>query len=194
MRIPPSTALVAWLLIAAAPPDGKDPQARVEPRSGPGAGQEFLARMAGEWDVVKIFHPRSGDPVRVEGTCHQAMIHGGRFLQSDFTFGRGDAQTTGTGTIGFEVAPGRFTSVWTDSRATGMSLRQSRDPFDGRQVILYSRSLEPDGREARQSRTVTLLEDEGRRIVHRQHAFGPEGEGRLVMELIMTRKAAPRGE
>ena len=193
MRSAPPIALVAWLLIAAAPPDAKDPQARVEPRSGPGLGQEFLARFAGDWEVVKVFHPRSGDPVRVEGTCRQAMTHGGRFLQSDFVFGRGDARTTGTGIIGFEPAPGRFTSVWTDSRATGMSLRQSRDPFDGRQIVLYSRSLEPDGLEARSSRTVTLLEDEGRRIVHRQHAFGPEGEGRLVMELIMTRKV-PRGE
>ena len=194
MRRAPMTALVAWLLIAAAPPDSKDPQARIEPRSGPGVGQEFLGRFAGDWEVAKVFHPRSGEPVRVEGTCHQAMIHGGRFLQSDFAFGRGDGRTTGTGIIGFEPGPGRFTSVWTDSRATGMSVRQSREPFDGHQIVLYSRSLEPDGREARSSRTITRLEDDGRRIVHQQHAFGPDGPGRLVMELVMTRKPAPRGE
>src|SRR5439155_729673 len=54
-----------------APPDKKDPQAAIEPRSGPGAGQKFLERFAGDWDVVKTFHPRQGEPVTAKGTCRQ---------------------------------------------------------------------------------------------------------------------------
>jgi hypothetical protein len=36
---------------------------------------------------------------------------------------------------------------------------------------------------------VTRLEDDGRKIVHRQYALSPDGKERLMMELVMTRKA-----
>ena len=39
---------------------GKDVQARFEPPSGPGAGQEFLKKFEGEWTVERIFYPPSG--------------------------------------------------------------------------------------------------------------------------------------
>ncbi len=187
--------LVAVTLLCGAgqPPQGKDPQSSYEPRSGPGAGQKFLQKFVGDWDVAKAFYPRGGgEPSRAKGTCRQTMIHGGRFLQSEFVFGEGNAKTTGTGTIGFDTATGKFTSVWIDSRATRMSLRQSRDPFNGEEIVLYSASLDGSGgREARPSRTVTRLQDDGRQILHRQYAVGADGQERLMMELLMTRKAAP---
>jgi Protein of unknown function (DUF1579) len=195
MRLPATMATTACLLIAAAGQvEGqRAPQAPFEPRSSPGAGQKLLEQFAGDWTVIKTFYPRAGEPVRAQGRCHQAMIHEGRFLQSDFVFRQGGKATTGLGIIGFEPESGRFTSFWTDSRQTRMSVRQSRDRFDGRQIVLYSRSLEADGDEARRSKTVSRLEDDGRRLVHRQYALEPGGAGRLVMELVMTRQggAAP---
>jgi hypothetical protein len=184
--------VAAGLLIAAAGPvDGQEaPQTPFEPRSSPGAGQRLLEKFAGDWIVIKTFYPRSGEPIRAEGRCHQAMIHEGRFLQSDFVFRQGGKATTGLGIIGFEPESGRFTSFWTDSRQTRMSVRQSRHPFDGRQIVLYSRSLD-DGDEARRSKTISRLEDDGRKLVHRQYALGPGGEERLMMELVMTRQGGP---
>jgi hypothetical protein len=164
-----------------------DPQSAVEPRSGPGTGQKFLERFVGEWDVVKTFYSRSGAPSRTTGVCRQTMIHDGRFLQSEFTFQQGDSKTTGLGLIGFEPGPGTFTSVWTDSRATRMSLRQSKDKFDDKDIVLFGRSL-GEGTDARTSRTVTQLEENGRKIVHRQYTPGDAGMERLMMELVMTRK------
>ena len=185
--------LTTWLVGAAEPPkDQKDPQSTYEPRSKPGAGQKFLEKFVGDWEVEKTFYPQTGDPVRAKGECKQTMIHEGRFLRSEFVFRQGDSQTTGTGLIGFEADSGLFTSVWTDSRSTRMSLRQSQDKFEGREIVLYSRSLQ-EGKDVRRSRTVTRLEDDGRKIVHRQYNPGKEGKERLVMELVMTRKAeAPR--
>ncbi len=181
---------VCLLAMAAEPaPKDKDPQSAYEPRSKPGAGQAFLVHFVGDWDVAKTFYPRSGDPVRVKGECRQTMIHDGRFLQSEFVFHQGDQKTTGLGLIGFDPDSGKFTSVWTDSRSTRMSLRQSEDPFDGREIVLYSRSLDPKAKIGRRSRTVTRLEDDGRTIVHRQYTAGDEGKERLVMELVLTRKA-----
>src|SRR3954451_5021102 len=94
----------ACLLIAAAGPvDGQEaPKTPFEPRSSPGAGQRLLEKFVGDWTVIKTFYPRSGEPIRVEGRCHQAMIHEGRFLQSDFVFRQGGKSTTGLGIIGFE--------------------------------------------------------------------------------------------
>jgi hypothetical protein len=170
--------------------DAKDPQSSYEPRSKPGAGQKFLEKFVGDWDVAKTFYPRSGNPARAGGQCRQTMIHEGRFLKSEFVFDGQGAKTTGTGLIGFEAATGKFTSVWTDSRSTRMSLRQSQDPFNGTEIVLYGRSLNNEAKDPSRSRTVTRLEDDGRKIVHRQYAIDPAGKERLVMELVMTRKAA----
>ncbi len=129
MSFPATMVASACLLIAAAGPvDGQEvPQTPFEPRSSPGAGRRLLEKFAGDWAVIKTFYPRSGEPIRAEGRCHQAMIHEGRFLQSDFVFRQGGKTMTGLGIIGFEPESGRFTSFWTDSRQTRMSVRQSQD-------------------------------------------------------------------
>ena len=93
---------------------------------------------------------------------------------------------SGLGLIGFEPEGGKFTSVWTDSRQTRMSLRQSEDAFDGEQIVLYGKEL--SSKEGRRSKTVTRLEADGKRIVHRQYAMEAGTADRLVMELTMTRK------
>ena len=173
------------------PTDKKDPQSAFEPRSAPGAGQKFLEKFAGDCDVVKTFHPRTGEPNVVKGVCTQTMVHGGRFLKSEFVFGEGDARTTGTGMIGFEPDKGIFTSVWTDSRQTRMSFRQGKERFNGEEIILYSQAL-GEANESRRSRTNTRLEQDGGKIVHRQYSLAADGSERLVMELVMTRrKSAP---
>jgi hypothetical protein len=188
----PGVLLVSFCLAGAGAvaQDKKDPQAAVEPRSQPGACQKFLEKFSGDWHVVKKFYPASGQPVATEGDCRQTMIHGGRFLQSEFTFRKGDLKTTGMGLIGFEPQSGLFTSVWTDFRQTKMSLRQSKAPFDGQEIVLYSKSLAEAGKE-RTSRTITRLEDVGCRIVHRQYNVGQDGRERLLMELVLTRKEKP---
>jgi hypothetical protein len=181
-------AAAVCLLVAAGSAEGqRDPQSKFEPRSSPGAGQTFLEKFAGDWSVTKISYPRTGEPSRVEGRCRQAMIHDGRFLQSDFVFEERGKKTTGLGIVGFEAESGRFTSFWTDSRQTKMSVRQSQDRFDGMQIVLYSRSLDTDKKEARRSKTISKLEDGGRKLIHRQYALGQADEERLMMELIMTR-------
>jgi hypothetical protein len=176
-------APLAW------PQEKKDEQSKFEPRSRPGAGQALLKRFEGDWDVTKIVRRQSGAPVRATGHCRQTMIHDGRFLQSEFTFEQGQSKTTGLGVIGFEPESGVFTSFWTDSRQTRMSVRQSRDRFDGEQIILYSRSLDADDNESRRSKTISRLEDGDRKLIHRQYALGPDGQERLFMELIMTRRS-----
>jgi hypothetical protein len=189
----PAALVLACLLGAAQQSDqkNKDPQASFEPRSSPGIGQKFLEKFVGNWDVVKSIHPRSGESFQVTGQCRQTMIHDGRFLKSEFTFDQKGTKTTGQGTIGFEAQTGKFTSVWTDSRSTRMSFRQSQDAFNGTEIVLYGQSLGTDKRGPMRSKTVTRLEGNGTTIVHRQFAVDPEGKEQLFMELVLTRKVRP---
>jgi hypothetical protein len=175
------------------PPEKKqrDPQSAFEPRSGPGAGQKYLETFVGDWDVEKTFYPRGGDPAKTKGTCRQTMIHDGRFLQSEFVFEQDGKKTTGLGLVGFDPESGQFTTVWTDSRSARMSLRQSQEPFNGKEIVLHSRSIEKDARGARTSRTITRMEANGDRIVHRQYTVSADGQERLIMELNMSRKSKP---
>jgi hypothetical protein len=177
---------------ASAQPPGKperkrDPQSAVEPRSAPGVGQKLLEKFVGEWAVDKSFFRPNGEAVKSTGACTQTMIHGGRFLQSDFKFGSGDNVTTGTGIIGFDAATGKFTSTWIDSRSTRFSHRQSKEPFDGKKITLVGVGLNTEDRPPRQSRTVTTLEDDGKKIVHRQFGVNSDGGERLVMQLVLTK-------
>ena len=194
-KILPLAALLAagWFMPAPSPAqDKKDAKgAAYETKSAPGEGQKFLEKFVGEWTAVKTFH-RGDKSSSTEGSCTQTMIHSGRFLRSEFVFGSGDSKTTGTGLIGFETKTGLFTSVWTDSRATRMSFRQGQEKFDGKEIVLHSVTLDAGSapREGRKSRTVTRLEDEGNRIVHRQYNAGEDGKERVFMEILMTRKSA----
>jgi hypothetical protein len=70
-----------------------------------------------------------------------------------------------------------------------MSLRQSKDPFDGKEIVLYGRPLNDDGKAQRRSRTVTRLEEDGTKIVHHAYVTAADGKEHLFMELLMTRKA-----
>jgi len=183
-----AVSLLSALIAAAQQRQTRDPQSSFEPRSGPGQGQKYLQRFVGAWDVTKTFYPRSGQPSVAKGDCVQTMINDNRFLKSDFTFHSESGDTTGLGLIGFESDTGKFTSVWVDSRQTRMSMRQSDDKFDGREIHLVGKTL-GDDKTARTSHTISRIEDDNNKITHKQFTPAPDGKDRLVMELLMTRKS-----
>ena len=100
----------------------RDPQSSFEPRTGPGKGQELMAKMTGSWDVVKSIYPVGKPPVRTHGTCQQSMVNDGRFLHSQFSFDdpATGGQNSGVGVLGYDPKTDQFTSVWIDSRSTGL--------------------------------------------------------------------------
>jgi len=168
----------------------RDFQTRYEPPSGPGVGQTYLKTYEGEWTVVRNFYPPNGGPVsKATGDATQKMVQDGRFLQSDFTFKAADGKTsTGEGISGFDPQTGLFTTFWFDSRSTRVSIRQSREPFDGKQIVLYSVSIGGSHGQEHVSRTVSHLEDNGRKLIHQQFNADATGKERLLMELILTKK------
>jgi hypothetical protein len=77
--------------------------------------------------------------------------------------------------------------VWFDSRRTEISIRQSDGTFDGKNIVLYSTSLD---REHAGRKTVARghLEDGGRVLLYRHFLINNQGKERVMFELRMTRK------
>jgi len=184
-------AIVATVTVFSqeAPKPKADAQSSYEPRATAGTGQVLLAQFAGDWDVVKTFYPSNGGaPVMTKGTCRQVMVQDGHFLQSDFTFFERDGKkSTGVGISGFDAKTNRFTTVWYDSRQTTFSIRQSDGTFDGKEIVLYATSLDPD-RPGRRTVARAHLEDDGRVLLHRHFLIEEGGKERMMIELRMTRK------
>ena len=179
-----ATLLIATAAVAAA----QQTHNQYEPPNAPGAGQKLLAQFAGDWDVVKSFFPQNGSPKVTKGTCKQAMIQDGKFLQSDFIFLDSDGtKSTGTGISGFDSKTNRFTTVWYDSRQTTMSIRQSDGTFDGQNIVLWATPLDPD-RPGRKTVARAHLEEDGHVLLHRHFAIDDKGDERMIIELRMTRK------
>ena len=180
--------LVTAMLLIAAAAVAQQTQSQYEPANATGAGQKLLAQFAGDWEVVKTFFPRSGNPVVSKGTCKQYMVHDGKFLQSDFSFFNPDGtKSTGAGISGFDSKTNRFTTVWYDSRQTTMSIRQSDGTFDGKNIVLWTTPLEPD-HPGRKTVARAHLEEDGRVLLHRHFTIDDKGAERVVIELRMTRK------
>jgi hypothetical protein len=180
--------LLIVILLAATAAVAQQTHHQYEPPNAGGAGQELLAKFAGNWDVVDTFYPAHGKPVVRKATCKQYMVQDGKFLESDFTFFNPDGtKSTGTGISGFDTTTGRFTTVWFDSRRTAMSIRQSRGKFDGKNIVLYSTALD---REHPNRQTVARghLEDGGRVLTYRHYLIDGQGKERVMFELRMTRK------
>ena len=178
------------LALAAVSAAAQQTQAAYEPHVKPGAGQALLAQMAGKWDVVKSFFPANGgEPRKTRGKCTQKMVHDGHFLESEFTWldDKGKPKSTGTGVSGFDPKTNKFTTFWYDSDQVTMSIRQSDGTFDGKTIVLWATSLDPD-RPGRRNVARAHLEDGGKVLYHRHYAIDEKGNERMVIELRMTRR------
>jgi hypothetical protein len=186
-----SRAMRNWIigaLLVATAAVAQQSHNQYEPPGAPGAGQKLLAQFAGEWDMVQTFFPRIGQPIVTKGTCTQRMIEDGKFLESDFTFFNADGtRSTGTGISGFDPKTNRFTTVWFDSRRTTMSIRQSDGTFDGKNIVLWSTSLDPDD-PGRKTVARAHLEDDGRVLVYSHFLIDDKGNERKIFEMRLTRK------
>lgn len=182
---------LALLLVIAIAVHAQETHNTYEPKEAPGAGQALLKQFEGRWDVVKTFFPMKGDPIVTKGECHQYMIHNGHFLQSDFTFFEKDgSKSTGTGISGWDPATKKFTTVWYDSRQLTMSIRQSDGTFDGKNIVLWATSLDPD-RPGRRTVARAHLEDNGKLLLHRHYLIDPaNGSERMMIELRMTKRSS----
>ncbi|MCH7760984.1 DUF1579 family protein, partial [candidate division TA06 bacterium] len=79
----------------------------------------MLESLVGDWEIEFKLWPEPGqDPMILKGIATNAMILGGRFLQSSSTFGEGDMKTETLYILGFDRRHKKFTSIGFDTWGT----------------------------------------------------------------------------
>jgi hypothetical protein len=154
----------------------------MEKAATPGAMHQFLAKMAGTWNVESKAWMGPGDPMISKGTSVCTMVLGGRFLQEEVKADFGGMPYEGKGITGYDNVAKVFQATWVDTLGTGLGVATgSLDPTG---KILTSTMTFTDPRTGKEGsmRTVLTLVDEK---THRFEVFerGPDGKEVRTMEM-----------
>jgi len=111
-----------------APPMTPEQKAEMEAymKAGtPGAPHEWLASMAGDYDLkIKSWHDASGPAMEKTGTATRKMMLEGRVLIEDVNSSTMGTPFMGHGMMGYDNVTGKYWSTWTDSMSTGLMVSQ----------------------------------------------------------------------
>ena len=87
----------------------------------PGANQQMLASLAGDWTYkARMWMNPSAQPIESTGTVNYTTLYGGRYVQGQY---RGDMMGTpfeGLGLMGYDNTSGRFQASWIDNMDTAI--------------------------------------------------------------------------
>jgi hypothetical protein len=145
--------------------------------------------MEGEWDAKVRMWFQEGAPVsESSGTMVNKMIHGGRFLLSEFSGQTEMGPLTGTGIVGFDNAQKAFVSTWLDSMSTTiMPVATGRYDEGEKRIVMSREMVDPLSGHIVQVRDVTTHVDAD------HHTFEmfetrPDGKERKSLEIHYTRR------
>ncbi|MGD9690107.1 MAG: DUF1579 domain-containing protein [Phycisphaerales bacterium] len=119
----------------------------------PGKQHEFLKQFEGTWTTTtKMFMDPAAPPMQTSGTATLKMIHGGRFLQHEFS-GQMPMPTpdgkinnipwTGLGLTGYDNNRKLFTFVWTDTMTTSLIAGKGSLDRTGKIMTCFGEMDEP---------------------------------------------------
>lgn len=125
-----------------------DPNAamqRVMASMQPGKPHEFLAKLAGEWDVTMRMWGDGADqpPMESKGSASARMILGGRFLQYDTKCEIMGMTMEGTGLTGFSNDRNLFVGSWANNMSTDLIPLAGSLDREGKVLTLIGLMNEP---------------------------------------------------
>lgn len=151
----------------------------------PGAEHEWLASLAGDWNLSVTMLNMGPEPVTTEATCHVEMIHGGRFLLEQIEGSWMDQPFLGSNVTGYNNTTGMFEGSWIDNFST--ALYTSTGTREGNTLTLTGKMKDPATGEIVKNKSVLTKVSPDR-----LEAVGYEdrGEGwQKTMEIVYTRKS-----
>lgn len=96
-----------------------------------------LEAMQGTWDGESTFWmPNGGEPITSSSTSVNALIMGGRFLQSDYSGDFMGRPFTGLGLMGYDNFKEQYQGLWIDSWTSGMAWETGNASEDGQTITL----------------------------------------------------------
>ena len=152
----------------------------------PGPMHEFLKQFVGSWKCVTKSWMGPGEPTVSEGTEADALILGGRFLQSKFSGNFAGMPFEGMGLLGYNNQKKQFESVWIDDMGTPVSWSSGAIDAAGKVITMNSTFQDPiTGKEVPYKMVTTVVDAN-------QHTFAmigsKDGNDWTQMEIAYTRE------
>ena len=152
-RSEPSSTSEAYVRVVE-PPDYSAMASKMEELGRAGPKHGFLNQFVGTWECqTKVWCPMQTEPMESRGTMNVRPLHGGRFVQGDYsgTFAMPgpDGKTketpfTGTKLWGYSNADNEYQGVWADSMTTSMAWMTGSPGADDGTVELVGKCKGPD--------------------------------------------------
>ena len=102
-------------------PEEQAAMAAMEKAMTPGPQHQWLASMAGSWEVTTTFWMQPGGPPQSStGIAERSMILGGRVMMEKVTSTMMGMPFEGMGLTGFDNVAGHYLGTWQDNMGTGV--------------------------------------------------------------------------
>lgn len=152
----------------------------------PGEPHRRLARLAGSWATkTRAWMEPDKPPAEGTGTCEQAMLLDGRYLEQKYSGEMMGNPFTGINLIGYDNHTGKYVSVWIDSMSTGIYYFAGAGSADGRTVTQECDYDDPV-RGPTVWRSVTRVVDDT--MEYEMFLIPKGGKEEKAMEMTMSRK------
>lgn len=175
--------------IVTPPPDPGAVVQAYQRAAAPGTEHQWLAKMAGAWEVeVKAFFDPTKPPEVSQGRAELRMVLGGRYLEQHFKSVFMDMPFEGHGVMGFDNGRGVFVGMWTDTMSTGFLLEEGQYDPVADTLETTSHMMDPLTKAPRTGRSVTRWKDPDHFTVE-MFDVGPDGKEVKSMEMLYVRVA-----
>ena len=191
MRAPSSIIACAFLLPLIAPGTAPAQEADADmaayiAAAAPGEQHEWLAGMAGEFDVTtKMWFDPAAEPVESTSRHEAHMGLGGRYLMDHYEGSMLGTAFEGVGITGYDNTLGKFVSSWIDNMGTGI-LNSVGEMDDEGRLVMVGEFTDPVTGQTAGLKSITWKTDTG--YVSELYNILPDGTEYRSMVLTAERK------
>ena len=148
--------------------------------SKPGAEQEALKKMVGEWDAVVAF-----GGMEEKGSAVYKLGFGGFWLTEEFKGEFGGQKFEGRGTTGYDPIKKKYVSTWIDSESPSMMVMEGNFDKEGK---TYTETGEGPGMDGKPQKMKSVIEFKDKdSFVFTMYNTG-DGKDKEMMKITYKRK------
>jgi len=151
-----------------------------------------LLPLSGEWEYTAVLFTEPGvEPQKAFGKITNQMVLGNRFLSStimgNVNVAGHETPVNGQGMIGYDNARESFSSVWTDTLSTGMTIGNGKYDEKAKAITETGRFTNPINGAEEKFRAETRLVD-ANNYERTVYTTGKSGKESKLMEFQFTKK------
>jgi hypothetical protein len=153
----------------------------------PAEVHKMMASWDGEWNEEVSFWMAPNAPAqKMQATCVNAMILGGRYQESKHKGDFSGMPFEGVGTLAYDKVQKMFVNTWIDNMGTGVMVLKGTWDEKTKTINLKGDMTDPMSGKVVQVREVVKIIDENTQVME-QYGFDHDGKEFKTMEIKMTR-------